>query len=42
MRLDRQRATDGAESLWRVESAESPGVAQRGLGFCGSVGGYGN
>jgi hypothetical protein len=42
LRLDRQRAADGAESSGMAESAESPGVARRGLGFCGCVVGYGN
>ena len=42
LRLDRLRAVDGAESSERAESTERPGVTQRGLGFCGGVGGYGN
>jgi hypothetical protein len=42
LRLDQLRAADGAESLERAESAERPGVARRGLGFCGGVGDYGN
>ena len=42
LRLGRLRAADGAESSERAESAERPGVARRGLGFCSSVGGYGN
>jgi hypothetical protein len=42
LHLGRLRAADGAESSERAESAERPGVARRGLGFCSSVGGYGN
>jgi hypothetical protein len=42
LRLGRLRAADGAESSERTESAERPGVARRGLGFCGGVDGYGN
>jgi hypothetical protein len=37
LHLDRLRAADGAESSEREESAERPGVARRGLGFCGGV-----
>lgn len=36
LRLDRQRAADGAES------AKVPGITRRGLGFSGGVGDYGN
>jgi hypothetical protein len=33
LRLDRQRAANGAESSGMAESAEIPGVARRGWGF---------
>jgi hypothetical protein len=33
LRLDRQRAAEGADSSGRVESAENPGVGGEGWGF---------